>query len=160
MMNCFAPCQSRSTGAVAARDASSANLLAQAFAPSRVVRAMDDRNTNLRWLLVKDEQHPSGPGRLVPMQGSSQGSAAAASEAAGSQRMGFAPVRLLIREGDRVVVEEHARAFDARLEAVALESAFAGSRVKVRLKLGGKTVDAVAKGPGLVEMDRGAGGHR
>ena len=152
-VDCFAQ---RSTDSVAAKDARSTDVLNQAFRDSRrVVRAMDDRNTNLRWLLVKDEQHPSGPGRLVAIQTSSRNAAVA-----DSQRLGSGPVRLLAKTGDRVVVEEHTRAIDARLEAVALESAWAGSNLRVRLRLGGKIVDAVARGSGLVEMATRLEGHR
>jgi len=155
-VDCFGQNQSESTNLIAAKDALSIDVLNQALRDSRrVVRAMDDRNTNLRWLLLKDGQHPTGPGRLVAIQTSSRNAAAA-----DSQRLGSGPVRPLIKIGDRVVVEEHTRAFDARFEAVALEAASAGSNLRVRLRLGGKIVDAVAQGPGLVEMATGREGHR
>lgn len=158
---CLAQSQLQSTHSDAKRDARSTDALNQVrWDPRSVVGAMDDRNTNLRWLLVKDEQHLSGPGRLVAIQASAWDSAAAGDEAARSQRLGSAPVRLLIKTGDRVVVEEHTRIFDARLEAVALEAASAGSNLRVRLRLGGKIVDAVAIGPGLVKMATGLEGQR
>ena len=54
----------------------------------------------------------------------------------------------MIRAGDALLVEEHTAVVDARLEAVALESAAKGARFKARLKIGGKVVRAVAISPG------------
>ena len=155
-VSCFAQSQSQNADSDRSRDARSTDSSNQFIRnPRRVVSAFDDRSTNLRWLLVEDEDHVSGPGRLLPIQTSRQGSETAGGEAARSKWPGVALVRFLIKAGQQVVVEEHTRALDARFEAVALESALAGSKVKVRLKLGGKTVDAVAEASGLVVIATG-----
>jgi len=54
----------------------------------------------------------------------------------------------VIHTGDEVTVEEHSAVIDARLQAVALGSAAAGSELRVRLRIGGKVVDALALKPG------------
>jgi flagella basal body P-ring formation protein FlgA len=54
----------------------------------------------------------------------------------------------VIRTGDALLVEEHTAVVDARLEAVALESAAKGARFKTRLEIGGKVVRAIAISPG------------
>ena len=54
----------------------------------------------------------------------------------------------MIHARDYVIVEEHTALVDARLEAVALGSAASDAPLRVRLKVGGKIVGAVATGPG------------
>jgi flagella basal body P-ring formation protein FlgA len=46
------------------------------------------------------------------------------------------------------VVEEHTPTTEARLEAIAMDAAAIGSRMNVRLKIGGKVLSAVAIAPG------------
>jgi flagella basal body P-ring formation protein FlgA len=60
--------------------------------------------------------------------------------------------RPVIRAGESLIVEEHTSLVDARLEAVALGSALAGSAITVRLKIGGRVVRAVALAPGRAEL--------
>jgi flagella basal body P-ring formation protein FlgA len=91
-------------------------------------------------------EHPGGPGRLLRVV------------PAGSETRKFrtddglesdpAAIRPVIRAGDRVVVEESSAVAEARLGAVALESARAGSALNVRLEIGGRVVRAVALGTG------------
>ena len=51
------------------------------------------------------------------------------------------------------MVEEHTPVVDARLEAVALNPAMAGSVFNVRLSVGGRTMRAVALGPGRAVLE-------
>lgn len=105
--------------------------------PDAVVRAFDDPACGARWLLVRDAARPGGPGRLLPVPlERGHGGTAAATE------------NPMIRAGDRIVLEEHTRVVEARLEAVALGPAREGERFKARLKIGGKVVDAEAAGAG------------
>jgi len=103
------------------------------------VREIDDLHNGDRWLLIRDASHPGGPGllRLVP----------AARIGAGQAGAGF-QTQAAIHSGDRVIVEEHTRVADSRLEAVALSPATVGSPFNLRLKMGGRIVRAVALGPG------------
>jgi hypothetical protein len=113
----------------------------------RIVRQIDDPHTGRRWLLLRDEQHPEGPGRLV----------LAAGPAASGPRPAVATPA--IRGGDRLVVEEHTARAEAWLEAEALAPAQAGSVLFVRLRIGGKVLRARAMGPGRAEFLAEAGGR-
>jgi flagella basal body P-ring formation protein FlgA len=54
----------------------------------------------------------------------------------------------VIHGGDRIIVEEHTQVVDAQLEAVAMGPAAAGGQFRVRLKIGGKIIAAVATSTG------------
>lgn len=121
-----------------------------------IFREIDDPHTGDRWLLMRDDSAPGGPGRLVLV--ASQRSAAAGeldssarhlSEANQSHEARPLPV---IRAGDSLIVEEHTAIADARLEARALSPAAPGSTLKVRLSIGGKVMRAVALGPGRAAL--------
>ena len=112
-----------------------------ALAPGEMLREIDDPNTGARWLLLRDNANPAGPGRLV-LVGDIEGNLA--SVLTGEAEQSGAAARPVIHTGDTLVVEEHSRIFDARLEAVALGSAIAGSEFRAQLKIGGKVVRAVA----------------
>jgi hypothetical protein len=125
------------------------------LAQGEVVREIDDPNTGDRWLLMRDDQHPGGPGRLLLAAASGYGGI----DRGRQNRLGGAPSaqtadsdptlpRPVIRAGDRLTVEEHTPVVDATLQAVALGPALPGSRFDVRLKIGGKVLRAVALGPG------------
>jgi hypothetical protein len=119
---------------------------------AEIFREIDDPATGDRWLLVRDTDHPGGPGRMVlAARGLS------VPDGSGSIRTPAArPTQLpVIRAGDRVIVEENTPVVEARLEAVALAPALAGSVFEVRLEIGGKVVQAVALGP-----DRAAFAHQ
>jgi hypothetical protein len=146
VVHCFAQGRPQNGKTEEMRDAAANDLFNRALEnPHRVMRPVDDGS--LRWLLIKNQQDPSGPGRLLPVQALSRISAADS-------------VRCVIKAGDRVIAEEHTAGFDARFEAIALESTYLGAHLNVRLKLGGKTVDAIAKGPGLVVLATGIEGRR
>ena len=115
-----------------------------------VVREIDDPHTGDRWLLVRNDQIPGGPGQLVlvaahrnPYGGTILRTAGPASDA---QAL---PV---IRAGDRLIVEEHTARVDAVLEARALNPAAPGSALDVRLAIGGRVVRAIALGPGRATL--------
>lgn len=137
-----------------ARIARSATLAisspAETTAQSGIVREIDDPNTGDRWLLMRNDQHPGGPGHLVLAAGGRSRPATSASPAAGQGP----EVRVLpvIRTGDRLIVEEHTAVVDAVLEAQALNPAVRGEAFDVRLKIGGKVMRAVALGPGRAKF--------
>jgi hypothetical protein len=115
---------------------------------AQVVREIDDPHSGARWLLLRDREHPAGPGRLVHLgEGENPagrrdlgGTADLAAEAA--------PALPVIRSGDRLIIEENTAVVEARLEAVALGPAAPGSAFRVRLTIGGRVARAVALGPG------------
>ena len=115
-----------------------------------IVRVIDDPNTGTRWAVVRDAAQPGGPGRLIKAE--QDGRRASAHGAEASQP----PV---IRVGEHLVAEEHTSRVEATLEAVALESATAGSSLAVRLKMGGRVLRAVAVAPGRVLLNSGGEAH-
>jgi hypothetical protein len=111
-----------------------------------VVRVIDDPHSGEHWLLLQDESHPGGPGRLVLAAGRREGSSGGpASRTGETDRVAVLPV---IHAGDRLVVEEHTAIAEARLEAVAMGPATTGSTFAVRLKIGGRVVRARAVASG------------
>jgi hypothetical protein len=105
---------------------------------------IEDRRLGNRWLLYRDPSHPGGPGRLVLTAGDGAGTGGAVS----------APeTPPMVRAGDRLIVEEHTPVVDARLEAVAMGPAWIGSRLQVRLKIGGRVVEAVVLDAGRAALD-------
>jgi hypothetical protein len=126
-------------------------------AQGEIVREIDDPNNGDRWLLMRDEQHPGGPGRLVLAAGDRNRPAGRLSQDAGQGR----EVRVLpvIRTGDRLMVEEHTPVVDAVLEAQALNPAAEGESFDVRLTIGGKVIRAVALGPGRAKFEAQSGGQ-
>jgi hypothetical protein len=121
-------------------------------ASGEILREIDDPRNGDRWLLLRDEDHPAGPGRLVLV------SALPSMENSANQtgRRPDAPSPV-IRPGDHIVVEEHSALVDARLEAVATEPAWSGSVFSARLTLGGRIVRARAAGPGRATLREVAG---
>jgi len=120
-------------------------ILAQAAGPQAVAmgshagaqRVIEDPHSGRRWVLKKDQQHPGGPGTLVELQ---------TGEGVGSGETQKAP--LVIRSGDRVLVEEDTRIARGVFDAVALSTARKGMIFRVRLRVGGRVVRAIATGPG------------
>jgi hypothetical protein len=103
------------------------------------VREIDDPNSGRHWFLMRDPDHPGGPGVLVlrdsvPDNGQLDGE--------------IVPLHPVIRAGDRVTVEQSSERADLRLEGVALTPAAPGAPLRVRFGLSGKVVQAVALGPG------------
>ncbi len=119
-----------------------------------IFREIDDPNSGTRWLLLRDQQNPAGPGRMVQ-----------AAEA--RRRFGTIPApegptadpapRPIIHAGDRLIVEENTPIVGAHLEAIALGPAAAGSLIKVRLRIGGRSVRATALGPGRAALQPESG---
>lgn len=128
---------------------------APAVSPStEVLREIDDPSTGNRWLLLRDPEHPGGPGRLVL--------ANAADAGTGPRRVRrLTPVvpHSVIHGGDQVVVEETTPVLEARYEGVALGPAEKGKSMNVRLKVNGRVVRAVALGPGRAALDSKPGGR-
>ncbi len=130
------------------------------------IREIDDAATGDRWLLIRDDADPGGPGRMVRIERTdpvlkdgarkkpAQGSAERAAHAAANSAM-----HPVIRAGDAVVVEEHSEVVDVRLEATALGSAAAGDEFYARLKIGGEAVRVKALGPGRASLVPEPGAH-
>jgi hypothetical protein len=113
-------------------------------AGGQLYREIDDPHTGDRWLLVRNEQFPGGPGRLVRV--------VAHTGAAGQIAAGRAVAPPVIRPGDWVIVEEHTAVVDAVLKARALHPAVLGAVFDVRLAIGGRVVRVVALGPGRAAL--------
>ncbi len=117
----------------------SAPRSSRAVAPTEVLREITDPHTGCRWLLVRDPNHLSGPGRLI---------ATADSILDAHLETSMHPPLQVIHSGDHLTLEESTSTVEARLEAVALGPAMVGSPFNVRLVLGGKVMRARALGPG------------
>lgn len=125
---------------------------------SAIIREIDDPHNGDRWLLVDDPSHPGGPGLLVlassarmnPSDGM-DGQDRMNPRKAGLEAETTAPI---IRGGDRVIVEENTPVVEARLDAVAMGPAQAGSPFNARLSIGGKVVRAVAVELGRAVLQR------
>jgi hypothetical protein len=116
---------------------------------NNIAREIDDPHTGARWLLLRDSSHPGGPGRLVlavERRGQHQNNVAQ------SDVVQAAPALPVIHAGDRLIVEENSAVIEARLEAVAMSPAAAGSLLQARLRIGGRVVRVVALGPGRAEF--------
>ncbi len=115
-----------------------------------VVREIDDPHTGDRWLLVRNDEIPGGPGRLVLVAAHRNPRGGVLVQPAAEARE--AEVLPVIRTGDRLIVEEHTARVDAVLEARALNPAAQGRSFDVRLAIGGKVVRATALGPGRAAL--------
>jgi|ERR1700738_2481295 len=111
-----------------------------------IARAIDDPSSGIRWLLVRNNHRPGGPGTLFVAL---SGERVAPGSIPIPSLFSLVPV---IRAGDAVLLEEHTAAIDTCLEAIALAPARPGAVLRVRLKLGGRTVRALAAGPGRVTL--------
>jgi hypothetical protein len=133
-------------------------------APNRA-RRISDPHTGMQWILERDPSNQGGPGRMVlDKDGSCDRTTATAEQNVGflnaSHRrqqpsIAFAPV--VIRAGDRLVLEEYRPQVETRLEAVALTSAAAGAEFIARLNFQGTIVHAVALEPGRATLGRALG---
>ncbi|HEY1983846.1 MAG TPA: hypothetical protein VGG85_00470 [Terracidiphilus sp.] len=103
------------------------------------LRLIDDPHSGARWFLFRDPEHPGGPGRLVLESTGRPAGNPTASSLSGISQMESAA---LVHPGGRLIVEDHAAAFDAWLEATVLEKGSAGAVVAVRLKISGRVVRA------------------
>lgn len=116
-----------------------------------ILREVDDPATGNRWLLEREVEHPGGPGRLI--LAGSHGTKAQNGVRSAGQSLAM-PV---IRAGDTLTLVAHTAVMDAELQAVALAPARAGAALRVRLKTGGRIVEAVALGPGQAGWAPGSG---
>jgi hypothetical protein len=123
----------------------------QSVPSTLTVREIDDPHSGARWLLMRDQGHPGGPGHLVLASGLQNG-ARADRQRLSTLRTEPIPLLPVIRVGDKVIVEESSPVIEARLEAVALGPAAVGSALEVRLRIGGKVVRAVALAPGRATL--------
>lgn len=140
--------------AATGQQAASALSVARPAAVSNVVREITDPATGNRWLLKRDSAAPGGPGRLVRVSAGENEPQRITSGQSRDERT--LPPRV-IRAGDLVVVEEHTKVMDAELEGVALNGARNGATLRVRLKIGGRVISAVAEGPGRAAIQPGTG---
>jgi hypothetical protein len=114
-----------------------------------IVREIDDPATGDRWLLEKSPQNPGGPGRMVLSENRMAAPVPAGSSAAAANGAPEVDARaVLIRNGERLIVEEHTQILDATLEGIALAPARMGKTLLVRLAIGGRVVKAIAITPG------------
>jgi hypothetical protein len=120
-----------------------------------VVREIDDPHTWDRWLLMRNDQYPGGPGRLVLVAAHRNAAGGATPRAAAPA--GDAQILPVIRTGDRLILEEHTARVDAVLEARAMNPAAPGALLEVRLAIGGNVVRAVALGPGRAALQSETG---
>ncbi len=112
-----------------------------------VFKEIDDSCTGDRWLLMRDANHPAGPGRLVRITRTGRMILPGEMEETASN-VGERAAALVIHSGDALVLEESTPLVEARLEARALGPAICGGEFSARLAVGGKVVRAVALGKG------------
>jgi hypothetical protein len=128
-----------------------------------VLKEIDDPQNGNRWLLTSDPSHPGGPGllrlagtvtvtarRAAPAlaQRPDSGQEISPQTAPHSEPALPDAVLPVIRSGDRIVLEQHTSVIDARLEAVAIGPASAGTAFSARLLMGGGMVHAIAVSSG------------
>ncbi len=129
--------------------------LASAAPTARIVRVFDDPATGQRWRLELDPERPGGPGKLVVATGPMEiGTKGGQTRKRKTLTLSLPPV---IREGEHLLVTQESAVIDARLDAVALQSAPLGATFKVRLKFSGKVAMAVALGHGRARLAPAAG---
>lgn len=128
----------------------------------QVLREIDDPASGGRWLLFRDDVHLSGPGRLVRVANSNRRceTSSQVRVPGGTAHFGADSSRVVIHAGEMLLLEQHTAVLDAQLEAIALEQAAFGESLKVRLKMNGKVVHAVATGTGRAEMVPEYGANR
>jgi hypothetical protein len=109
------------------------------------IAEIDDPHSGVRWELMRDPNHPGGPGRLTQMPGKENGNGKPGMKVPSRP----APV---IRAGDRIAIDEDSSVAVIHLEAVALRPGSIGSDIPVRLKQGGSLFHAVVVGPGRATL--------
>jgi hypothetical protein len=98
------------------------------------------------WLLERDPTHPEGPPRWRQVPSREPGDSIPLNRPVTGIVTDRAPA--VIRSGDQLTIEEDSKLVEARLQAVALESAGPGEILAVRLRSTGKIIRAVAVAPG------------
>jgi Chaperone for flagella basal body P-ring formation len=119
-------------------------------APQPAARSyIDDPLLGKGWALVRDCAHPETPGRLVAVPRNLPGAVypenvtAAVSEA---------PI-VQIRAGEQITLLKDSETLHLRLQAVAMERASRGQRIRVRLAVGKTMLAGVVVGPGQVALE-------
>jgi hypothetical protein len=101
------------------------------------LRAFEDPSTHLRWVLLKDLDHPAAP-RIL-------------SQAHGTTSIG--PARApAIRSGDLVIITQHTPVADGWMQGTALQDAGVAEVLRVRLKSNAHILTVIADGPGRATM--------
>lgn len=118
---------------------------AAAQGPMHAVRVIVDPSTGARWLLARNPAHPGGPGILVPEAG-------AAIPTVEASPAVVAPPPLVVRAGDRLVIDESSPVMQARFTAVALAPAKLGEVFLARVMAGAAPVRVLALGPGRAAL--------
>lgn len=122
-------------------------VAATAQSPRPARRLVVDPWTGTRWLLASNPAAPGGPGLLVP-----EAAVPAASGIPAGPAPLVAPPVLVIRAGDRLVVDASTPVVTAQLTAVALAPATVGSIFLARCTGGAHPVRLVALGPGQARL--------
>lgn len=132
-------------------------------ARGEIRREIADPCLGLHWRLIADPAGQGRPGRMVLLD---QNGATAYGSVSGGHTM-LAPaastldsVSVIIRAGDHVVVDQDTGVVRARLNAIALESAASGQRLRVRLIVGpgpSKNAELTAPGPVVSALATAAG---
>jgi hypothetical protein len=104
-----------------------------------------DPGTGARWVLMRDAEHPAALAHWVLVEAGVERAAGAGAEATGR--------KLMIRAGDKIVVEEQTSVMSAWLEATALTSAGSGGELRARLAIGGRVLAVRAIAPKTAEME-------
>jgi len=132
-------------------------------ASTSYVRQIFDQSSGDRWILQRDETGSPGPGRMVLMTSPARPMDSGGRERASShkRREGNSTALVpIIHTGERLIVEEYTAKIEAWLEGVALGQATTGAVLAVRLKMGGRTVMAIAQAPGRAVILLGIESHR
>lgn len=107
---------------------------------SAIAKEIFDPGTSVHWFLVRNPDHPGGPGKLV--MADSRDPVLAPWNGGSLSAVASRPI--VIRANDSVLLEEHTPSVDLCLEALALGPAIAGQTFLVRLKTGGHIARAIA----------------
>lgn len=136
-------------------------LLGLVLSPVPIFAACDGSDLVLRdpglhrqWLIRRDCRYPARPAHLVEISWSDPIRTFAKEPAPASD-----PKVLLIRPGMRVTVEREGDHAQIRLTGTALEGGHAGQKVLVKAGLGAAPLHGIVRGPGLVVLEPGKGGH-
>ena len=132
--------------------------------PGEIRREIADPCLGLHWRLIVDPSSSGKPGRLVLLD---QNGTVNGSKVDGTHMLPatatFDLASVLIRAGEHIVVDQDTGVIRARLSAVALESAVAGQRLRVRLIVGSglsRNTELTAPGPIVSTLATGAGEAR
>jgi hypothetical protein len=125
---------------------------------TKMIRIIRDPHNGMLWQLERGAHGNSGgPGRMVLLSDREASQVDLSRFPVGPAMTDQGTRRLVIRSGDRLVIEERSSLVDARLEAISLGAATQGAEFNARLLIGGKILRAVALGPGHAAFATGEG---